>query len=80
MKPAGPDFGIADLVDDALAVLYESGVRQLLHDLIAARHICRSTRVAMESAMFRPRRRRTMAQQAVRVLAVIAAGYTELIE
>jgi hypothetical protein len=30
-----PDIGVADLVDDALAILYESGARQLLHDLIA---------------------------------------------
>jgi hypothetical protein len=80
MQLADPDFGIADLVDDALAVLYESGIGQLLHDLIAARHICRSTRVAIESAIFRPGRRRTIAQQADRILAVIAAGYTELIE
>jgi len=26
VKSADPDFGIADLVDDVLAVLYESGV------------------------------------------------------
>jgi hypothetical protein len=39
VKSADPDFGTADLVDDALAVLYESGVGvgQLLDDLIAAR-------------------------------------------
>src|SRR5438132_9188777 len=38
-KPADPDFGIADLVNEALAVLYESGsgVGQLLRDLISAR-------------------------------------------
>jgi hypothetical protein len=57
VKPADPDFGIADLVDDALARFYESGVgvRQLLRDLMAARHICRSTDGKLPADLLDPR-------------------------
>lgn len=57
MKPAERDFGTADLLDDALAVLDESGagVGPLLHDLSAARPGAEAA-IATESAMFSPPR------------------------
>jgi len=44
VKPAGPDIGIADLVDDALAVLYESGVGICGNESVADGRSYESTR------------------------------------
>jgi hypothetical protein len=58
VKPWECEFGTADLIDDALAVLDESGVGvvgPLLHGLRAARPVAEAA-IATELAMFsRPR-------------------------